>query len=59
MTKEANNRANADFRVLDMKDALTVAFRSAKQLMIAKGVDPDLTTIKLDVTSQLLIRMKL
>lgn len=45
MTKEANNRANADFRVFDMKDALTVAFRSAKQLVIAKGVDPDLTTI--------------
>lgn len=52
MTKEANERAKSDMQVLDLNDALTAAMSDAKQIIIARGVDPDLMTNKLDVLDQ-------
>ena len=47
MTIEANNRAKNDTQILDINDTLTTAFKAAKQLIIARGVDTYLMTNKL------------
>jgi hypothetical protein len=53
MTREANNRAKNDTQILDINDALTAALSDGKQLIIARGVDRDLMTNKLDIIDQL------
>jgi hypothetical protein len=53
MTKEANERAKNDTKILDLNDALTAALSDAKQLIIARGVDSDLMTNNLDILDQL------
>jgi hypothetical protein len=53
MTKEANDRAKNDPQILDLNDVLTAALSDAKQLIIARGVNPDLMTNNLDIIDQL------
>lgn len=53
MTREANQRAKSDSKILDMDDTLIAALSGAKQLIISRGVDPDMMTNKFDVIDQL------
>lgn len=53
MTREANDRAKSDSKILDMDDTLIAALSGAKQLIISRGVDPDMMTNKFDVIDQL------
>jgi hypothetical protein len=53
MIKEANARAKSETQILGLNDALTAALSDANQLIIARGVDPDLMTSSLDILDQL------
>ena len=53
MTREASDRAKSDSKILDMDDTLIAALSGAKQLIISRGVDPDMMTNNFDTIDQL------